>query len=168
MRQRELARLIKSLEHLTCAHRQKVAAELAVGARKAASVAIVEGRLEGKPRCPHCPNEHVVRNGTAHDLQRYKCRDCRPGNPNFSGFSIRCFRERHLSHAPRVYADFWSASLSRSLGSDRFNSVLHQTSDGFLYDRAALARRRVRPATSRPPWPGKARWYQPAAMPAPR
>lgn len=77
MRQRELARLMKSLWHLTHTQRQKVAAELAAGERQAASVAIVEGRLEGKPRCPHCTSEHVVRNGTAHGLQRYKCRDCR-------------------------------------------------------------------------------------------
>lgn len=77
MRQRELARLMKSLGHLTHAQRQKVAAELAAGERQAASVAIVEGRLEGKPRCPHCTSEHAVRNGTVHGLQRYKCRDCR-------------------------------------------------------------------------------------------
>jgi hypothetical protein len=63
MRQRELARLIKSLEHLTHAQRQKVAVELAAGERQAASVAIVEDSVGVKQGCPHCGSEHVVRNG---------------------------------------------------------------------------------------------------------
>jgi len=77
MRQRELTRLLKSLGQLTHAQRQKVMAELGTGERQAASVAIVEGSVGVKPSCPHCGGGHVVRNGTAHDLQRYKCRDCR-------------------------------------------------------------------------------------------
>lgn len=77
MRQRELARLVKSLGHLTHTQRQKVAAELATGERQEASVAIVEGSVEHEPCCPHCTGEHVVRNGTAHGLQRYQCRDCK-------------------------------------------------------------------------------------------
>jgi transposase-like protein len=51
--------------------------ELAAGEGKAASVAIIEDSLGATPHCPHCGAEHVVRNGTAHGLQRYKCRDCR-------------------------------------------------------------------------------------------
>jgi transposase-like protein len=77
MRQRELVRLLKSLGQLTHVQRQKVMAELGTGERQAASVAIVEGSVSVKPNCPHCGGEHVVRNGVAHDLQRYKCRDCR-------------------------------------------------------------------------------------------
>lgn len=77
MRQRELARLIKSLGHLTHVQRQKVTAELAASERQAASVAIIEGSVGVMPCCPNCGGKHVVRNGTAHDLQRYKCRGCR-------------------------------------------------------------------------------------------
>lgn len=76
MRQRELTRLLKSLGQLTYAQRQKVMAELGAGESQSASVVIVEGSVGVKPSCPHCGSEHVVRNGTAHDLQRYKCRDC--------------------------------------------------------------------------------------------
>jgi len=76
MRQRELTRLVKSLGQLTHAQRQKVMAELGAGERQVASVAIVEDSVGVKPGCPHCASEHVVRNGTAHGLQRYKCRDC--------------------------------------------------------------------------------------------
>lgn len=77
MRQRELTRLLKSLGQLTHAQRQKVMAELGAGEGQPASVVIVEGSVGVKPSCPHCGSEHVVRNGTTHDLQRYKCRDCR-------------------------------------------------------------------------------------------
>lgn len=77
MRQRELARLIRSLGHLTRTQRQKVAAELAASERQAASVAIVEGSIGAQPSCPHCGGQQVVRNGVAHDLQCYKCRGCR-------------------------------------------------------------------------------------------
>jgi hypothetical protein len=45
MRQRELTRLLKSLGQLTHSQRQKVVAELGVGERQAASVAIVEGSV---------------------------------------------------------------------------------------------------------------------------
>jgi transposase-like protein len=62
---------------LTLAQRQKVMAELGTGESQSASVGIVEGRVGVKPSCPHCGGEHVVRNGAANDLQRYKCRDCR-------------------------------------------------------------------------------------------
>ncbi len=77
MRQRELARLMQSLRQLTLGQRQKVMAELAAGEGKAASVAIIEDSLGTTPHCPHCGTVHVVRNGTAHGLQRYKCRVCR-------------------------------------------------------------------------------------------
>lgn len=77
MRQRELARLMQALGQLTHGQRQQVMAELTAGEHRAASVAIVEGGVGAKPRCPHCAGEHVVRNGTAKGLQRYKCRGCR-------------------------------------------------------------------------------------------
>jgi transposase-like protein len=59
------------------AQRQKVMAEVGAGEGQSASVVIVEGSVGVKLSCPHCGSEHMVRNGTAHDLQRYKCRDCR-------------------------------------------------------------------------------------------
>lgn len=77
MRQRELTRLIKSLEKLTHAQRQKVAAELTAGGGQVAAVSIIEDSVGASPACPHCGDTHVVRNGTADDLQRYKCRGCR-------------------------------------------------------------------------------------------
>lgn len=77
MRQRDLARLMKSLGQLTPAQRQQVMVELSAVGQGAASIAIVEESLGTTARCPHCGGEHVVRNGAAHGLQRYKCRDCR-------------------------------------------------------------------------------------------
>ncbi len=51
-------------------------AELAAGEEKAVSVALIEDSLGSKLCCPRCGTAHVVRNGTAHGLQRYKCRGC--------------------------------------------------------------------------------------------
>jgi len=37
---------------------------------------IVEERLQVLRFCPHCSGAHIVRHGTAHGLQRYRCRGC--------------------------------------------------------------------------------------------
>ena len=97
MRQRELVRLLKSLGQLTHAQRQKVMAELGTSERQAASVAIVEGSVSVKPNCPHCGGEHVVRNGVAHDLQRYKCRDCRKTFNALTGTPLARLRMKFAS-----------------------------------------------------------------------
>ena len=41
------------------------------------SVDVIEGHGGQAVACPHCAEEHVVKNGNAHGLQRYKCRGCR-------------------------------------------------------------------------------------------
>ena len=37
---------------------------------------VVEDRLQVLRACPHCAGMHVVRNGMARGLQRYRCRGC--------------------------------------------------------------------------------------------
>lgn len=60
---------------LTFAQRRELMDELGTDAEAAASVGIIEA--QGKEAgCPHCGNGHVVRNGSASGLQRYKCRIC--------------------------------------------------------------------------------------------
>lgn len=75
MRQRELKKLKAMVAKLTFAQRRGLMDELGADAEAAASVGIIEaqGKVAG---CPHCGNGHVVRNGSASGLQRYKCRDC--------------------------------------------------------------------------------------------
>ena len=75
MRQRELKRLKAMVAKLTFAQRRELMDELGTDAEAAASVGIIEA--QGKEAgCPHCGNGHVVRNGSASGLQRYKCRVC--------------------------------------------------------------------------------------------
>jgi transposase-like protein len=76
MRQRELARLVASLERLTRTQRQVVVAELAATDGKSASVEVIEGHGREDPKCPHCGQTRVVKNGRANGLQRFKCRGC--------------------------------------------------------------------------------------------
>ena len=77
MRQREWARLIRSLGQLTHRQRQQVMAELAADEGRVKALAIVEESAGIEVSCPHCQGKHVVRNGTADGLQRYKCRCCK-------------------------------------------------------------------------------------------
>lgn len=75
MRQRELKKLKAMVAKLTFVQRRELMDELGTDAEAAASVGIIEA--QGKEAgCPHCGNGHVVRNGSASGLQRYKCRDC--------------------------------------------------------------------------------------------
>ena len=76
MRERELAVLKQKLAKLTRSQRKALAAELAAEDRKAMSVEVIESHGGQAVACPHCAGERVVKNGNAHGLQRYKCRDC--------------------------------------------------------------------------------------------
>jgi len=76
MRNRELEALRKRLSNLTRSQRRQVVADLEAAEHKAASVEVIEEQSSARPGCPHCGSAQVVRNGTADDLQRFKCRGC--------------------------------------------------------------------------------------------
>ncbi len=76
MRQLELKKFKAIVAKLTFAQRQAMIDELAAQDDATASIGIIEA--QGKSdHCPHCGSGHVVRNGSASGLQRYKCRSCR-------------------------------------------------------------------------------------------
>lgn len=76
MRKRELEKLIGMLSRLTRDQRGSVLAALSTADLQVEAVEVVESRLTRHPGCPHCGDEHPVRNGHANGLQRYKCRAC--------------------------------------------------------------------------------------------
>ena len=76
MRNRELVALRKRLGTLTRSQRRQVVTDLDAVEHKAASVEVIENQSPTRPDCPHCGSAQVVRNGTADDLQRFKCRGC--------------------------------------------------------------------------------------------
>jgi transposase-like protein len=76
MRRRELNRVFRAIEEMTWTQRRELAARLNAAQANEAVRAVIEDRLQVLRMCPHCGGGHVVRNGTAGGLQRYKCRDC--------------------------------------------------------------------------------------------
>ena len=76
MRRRELNRMFRAIEEMTWAQRRELAARLKAAQASEEVRAVVEDRLQVLRTCPHCGGAHVVRNGTAGGLQRYRCRGC--------------------------------------------------------------------------------------------
>lgn len=76
MRTREMSRLLDSVAKLTPVQRAVLLLRLQVGEQRDQAAAIVQQRLPVRPSCPNCAATHVVRNGQADGLQRYKCRAC--------------------------------------------------------------------------------------------
>lgn len=76
MRKRELSKLMGMLDRLTPTQRKALTAELAAVESKAVSVEVIERQALKQASCPHCAALRVVKNGTAHGLQRFKCRSC--------------------------------------------------------------------------------------------
>ena len=76
MRKRELSKLMGMLDRLTRTQRKALAAELSAVESKAASIEMIESQALERPVCPHCGALRVVKNGSAHGLQRFKCCGC--------------------------------------------------------------------------------------------
>ena len=76
MRKPELKRITAALRQLAPDQRKSVAAELAALDAQPASTELIEGRFACGATCPYCKAMHVIRNGHANRLQRYRCREC--------------------------------------------------------------------------------------------
>jgi len=75
MSARELSILIRKLEKLTPSQKQRVVARLRAEDCKATTMTAIESGT-GHHECPHCHSMHIVKNGMASGLQRFKCRKC--------------------------------------------------------------------------------------------
>src|SRR4030067_1676 len=76
MRKRELSKLMSMLDRLTRGQRKTLAPELTAVDSKTASIEVIERTILARSDCPCCGAQRVVKNGSAHGLQRFKCRDC--------------------------------------------------------------------------------------------
>ncbi len=76
MRGLELNRVFRAILELSWSQRSELMARLKATQAQDEVRAIVEDRLHALRMCPHCHGQHVVRNGMARGLQRYKCRGC--------------------------------------------------------------------------------------------
>ena len=76
MRQRDMQRLMLLVDRLSRVQRQALVHRLAAQTMAMESIELVESAGRASRRCPHCAGSHIVRNGMADELQRYKCRTC--------------------------------------------------------------------------------------------
>lgn len=76
MNKPELNRLVRAIQAMTWSQRSELIGRLNAAHAGQQACGIVEERLAVLRACPHCRSWHVVRNGQARGLQRYKCRDC--------------------------------------------------------------------------------------------
>lgn len=76
MRGRKLKMVVRAINEMTRPQRREVMRQLQTVQAGEEADAIVENRMQALRICPHCGGMHVVRNGTARGLQRYRCRDC--------------------------------------------------------------------------------------------
>ena len=93
MRQREWKKLKAMVAKLTFGQRRALKDELAAEDGAAVSVEVIE--TQAKPaHCPHCGNDGMVRNGSAHGLQRYKCRNCQRSFNALTGTPLARLRQK--------------------------------------------------------------------------
>ena len=76
MRTHEFRRLMGLLDTLSADQRAQLQLQLTAGGGARSVSAIIEARAASGLCCPRCGAAHVVRNGHADGLQRYKCRGC--------------------------------------------------------------------------------------------
>lgn len=76
MQRRELNVVLRAIREMSWSQRREVMQCLKAVQAGEEVHAVVEERLQVLRACPHCAGMHVVRNGMARGLQRYRCRDC--------------------------------------------------------------------------------------------
>jgi transposase-like protein len=95
MRARELKQLLTLTAKLTPKQREQVMTHLGAGLALDQASGIVQARMLQHPGCPMCQAQHVVRNGQAGGLQRYKCRSCGVSFNALSGTPLARLRHRN-------------------------------------------------------------------------
>ena len=101
MRTGELNVVMRAIQGMSWSQRRALIQRLQSVQAGDEARAMVEDRLLALRACPHCHDPHVVRNGTARGLQRYRCRGC---GKTFKALTrtplarLR-YRERWLDHS---------------------------------------------------------------------
>ncbi len=68
--------LLSQLENLTNLQKQRLADALNENAENS-SVRLIETHFDEIKNCPHCENQSFLRWGCSHELQRYRCKNCK-------------------------------------------------------------------------------------------
>jgi transposase-like protein len=101
MRRHEFNAVIRAIQEMSWPQRRQLMVELKSVQAGEEAHRIVEERVQWLATCPHCCGLHVVRNGMARGLQRYKCRDCGRSFNALTGTPLARlrYRERWLDQA---------------------------------------------------------------------
>ena len=81
---------------LSARQREEAARVLAEPASLASVLALLEARLEGTRRCPHCATEGAVICGRANGLRRYGCKGCGKTFNALTGTPLARLRKKEL------------------------------------------------------------------------
>lgn len=95
MRRCELNRVVQAIRAMTWAQRRRLLDQLKTEQAGNEACELIEARLAKLRICPHCKSWHVVRNGQARGLQRYKCRECGRTFNALTGTALARLRYRH-------------------------------------------------------------------------
>ena len=85
--------LLTQLENLTHFQKQKLSDELK-GNTDINSVELIETCFDEVKACPHCRSQLFSRWGSSHDLQRYRCKDCKKTFNALTGTSLSRLRHK--------------------------------------------------------------------------
>jgi transposase-like protein len=94
MHRRKLNAVVRAIRELTRSQQRELIRQLQTAVTGQEVDAIVEDRMQVLRLCPHCRGMHVVRNGFAHGLQRYLCRDCGRTSNALTGTPLARLRHR--------------------------------------------------------------------------
>lgn len=96
MGKRDLSAMVQAIQELSWSERRVLMERLKASQAAEAVRTVVEDRLQTLRSCPHCESPHVVRNGVARGLQRYRCQDCRRTFNALTGTPLARLRHRDL------------------------------------------------------------------------
>jgi len=117
----EFRKLLESREALTRSQKQRLIDELKKELLREASIDLIESRFEKRKRCPHCGGGALLRWGSAHRLQRYRCRACKKTCNALTGTALARLRykERWLSYCECLYEGRSVREAARRSGIDK-------------------------------------------------
>jgi len=96
MEHREFQAWLAEADGLSGRQRAEAARVLAEPASLASVLALLEARLEGTRRCPHCTTEGAVICGRANGLRRYGCKGCGRTFNALTGTPLARLRKKEL------------------------------------------------------------------------
>ena len=95
MQEQDWKRWLERLHELTPQQRQALVAQLHTPDEREQVLAQIDLMNQARPKCPHCDEARVVRNGQADGLQRYKCRGCGKTFNALTATPLARLRQRH-------------------------------------------------------------------------